>query len=291
MVVLKKIAGMKAASDKAKKRGLTIGFVPTMGFLHEGHLSLVRECRRSADVTAVSIFINPLQFGPTEDFEQYPRDLDNDSRLLEREKVDYLFCPEKEEMFPAGYKTTVEVADLQDKLCGRSRPGHFKGVATVVLKLFEIVRPDWAFFGQKDTQQALILMKMARDLNLDVKIRVLPIVRDHDGLALSSRNTYLNKEQRRSALVLIKSLKEAGARFKAGERKSGLIVRRIKDVMKSAPRARIDYVEIVDLDELNPVDFIDRDVLVALAVYVGRTRLIDNVILKTKGNTSETDHA
>jgi len=284
MIIVNKIAEMKAAAKEAKMRNRTIGLVPTMGFLHEGHLSLVRECRKSAAVTAVSIFVNPLQFGPKEDFKQYPRDPGKDARLLEREAVDYLFTPDEREMYPEGYRTTVEVAGLQDKLCGSSRPGHFKGVTTVVLKLFNIVRPDLAFFGQKDAQQAIILQKMVEDLNLDVAIRVLPIVRDRNGLALSSRNTYLDRKERQAALVLIKSLTEARLTFEKGERKSATIIRRMKDLIMQEPLARIDYIEIIDLDELSRIDLIDRDVLVAVAVYIGKTRLIDNIILEAKVN-------
>jgi pantoate--beta-alanine ligase len=282
MITLKKIAEMKAAVSETKTKGLTIGFVPTMGFLHEGHLSLVRESRKSADVTVVSIFVNPLQFGPKEDFRQYPRDPEKDSQLLEREGVEYLFFPLEREMYPDGYKTTVEVVDLQDKLCGRSRPGHFKGVTTAVLKLFHIVQPDFACFGQKDAQQAVILQKMVKDLNLDVNIRILPTVRDRDGLALSSRNSYLDKKERQAALILIKSLKVAESLFKAGERKAAVIIRRMTDTIMKEPLAKIDYVEIVDLGELDPVDTLDRDVLVAAAVYIGKTRLIDNIILKRR---------
>ncbi|MDH7512216.1 MAG: pantoate--beta-alanine ligase [Clostridiales bacterium] len=283
MRTLTRIAEMKAVVKELKAQSKSVGFVPTMGFLHEGHLSLVRECRKSADATVVSIFVNPLQFSPKEDFEDYPRDLDRDRRLLEGEGVDFLFHPESEEMYPEGYRTAVEVGGLQDKLCGRSRPGHFKGVTTVVLKLFNIVQPDMAFFGQKDAQQALILKKMVRDLNLDMEIRVLPIIRDQDGLALSSRNTYLNPEERQAALVLTRSLAQAKLMFEAGERTAGSIVTAMKNLISREPLARIDYVEIVDLDELNPVEMIDRDVLVALAVYIGKTRLIDNIIMEVKG--------
>jgi pantoate--beta-alanine ligase len=253
-----------------------------MGFLHQGHLSLVRSCRKKADVTVVSIFVNPLQFGPKEDFKDYPRDLDRDAQLLEREGVDFLFHPEADEMYPEGYKTIVEVTGLQDKLCGRSRPGHFKGVSTVVLKLFNIVQPNLAFFGQKDAQQALILKGMTRDLNLDVEIRILPIVRDPDGLALSSRNMYLDARERQAALVLTKSLAEAKRVFAKGEREAASIIATMKQLIGQEPLARLDYVEIVDLEKLNPVETIDRDVLVALAVYIGRTRLIDNTILEIK---------
>jgi pantoate--beta-alanine ligase len=284
MIVVKEIAEMKDAVKEMKARGFTIGFVPTMGFLHKGHLSLVEECRKSAAVTVASIFVNPLQFGPKEDFRRYPRDLEKDARLLEREKVDYLFVPDDREMYPEGYKTTVEVRDLQDRLCGRSRPGHFKGVATVVLKLFNIIQPDIAFFGQKDAQQALILQKMVQDLDLDVKIRIMPIIREQDGLAMSSRNIYLSEKERQAALVLAESLKKAKLMFETGERRAAEIIGRMRDIIMKDPLATLDYVEIVDLDELNPVAVMDRDVLVAVAVYFGRTRLIDNIILKVKGN-------
>lgn len=275
------IAGMKAAGIEAKAKGQTIGLVPTMGYLHEGHLSLVRECLKSADVTVVSIFVNPLQFGPHEDFRRYPRDPEQDAALLEKEGVDILFLPENREMYPEGYRTSVEVAGLQEKLCGRSRPGHFKGVATVVLKLFNIVRPDYAFFGQKDAQQVVILRKMVEDLNADVEIRSLPIIRDPDGLAMSSRNAYLSAKERGAALVLSKSLDEAHRMFEKGKRAAGPIRECISKTIAAEPLARIDYVEIVDPSSLEPVERIDGEVLVALAVYVGNTRLMDNTTLGT----------
>ena len=208
---------------------MSIGFVPTMGYLHEGHLSLVRESLRKADVTVVSIFVNPAQFGPTEDFKEYPRDLNRDSEVLEKEGVDYLFVPEADEMYSQGYKTYVEVCDLQDKLCGRSRPGHFRGVCTVVLRLFNIINPDISFFGQKDAQQAITLKKMVKELNLEVKIEVLPIIREEDGLALSSRNKYLTQEERKAALVLSKSLKEAKSIVEKGQRDSAAIIKEMKE--------------------------------------------------------------
>jgi pantoate--beta-alanine ligase len=278
------IAGMKAAVAEMRGKRRTIGFVPTMGDLHEGHLSLVRECRKRADVTVVSIFVNPLQFGPHEDFRRYPRNPERDASLLEKESVDILFLPENAEMYPEGYRASVEVAGLQDKLCGRSRPGHFKGVATVVLKLFNIVRPDYAFFGQKDAQQVVILRKMVEDLNADVEIRAMPIIRDPDGLAMSSRNTYLSAEERRAALVLSKSLEEARRTFEKGERAAGPIRERLSRTIAAEPLARIDYVDIVDLSTLKPVERIDGEALVALAVYVGKTRLIDNTILGSTGD-------
>jgi len=278
------IAGMKAAAIEARSKGKTIGFVPTMGYLHEGHLSLVRESRKSADVTVVSLFVNPLQFGPQEDFRRYPRDPERDAALLEKEGVDILFLPENREMYPEGYRTSVEVAGLQEKLCGRSRPGHFRGVATVVLKLFNIVRPDCAFFGQKDAQQVVILQKMVQDLNTDMEIRAMPIIREPDGLAMSSRNAYLSAEERRAALVLSSSLGEARRMFENGERAAGPIRERLSSAIAAESLARIDYVEIVDPSSLEPVERIDGEALVALAVYIGKTRLMDNEILGSTRN-------
>jgi pantoate--beta-alanine ligase len=277
------VAGMKAASAGLRAQARTIGFVPTMGFLHEGHLSLVRECRKKADVTVASIFVNPLQFGPQEDFRCYPRDPERDSALLEKEEVDILFLPSAREMYPEGYRTSVEVAGLQDKLCGRSRPGHFRGVATVVLKLFSIVRPNYAFFGQKDAQQVVLLRRMAEDLNLDVEIRALPIVREPDGLAMSSRNTYLSADERRAAVVLFRGLEEARRMFESGERASGRIRESLLSAIASEPLARIDYAQVVDANSLEPIEKIDGGALVALAVYIGKTRLIDNTILGLTG--------
>ena len=273
---------MKRVARALKSQGRTIGFVPTMGFLHQGHLSLVRESRKSADSTVVSIFVNPLQFGPKEDLKEYPRDIRRDSLLLEKEGVDYLFYPNSRDMYPEGYKTYVTVYDLEDKLCGRSRPGHFKGVSTVVLKLFNIVNPDLAFFGQKDAQQAIILKRMVKDLNLGVKIEVLPIIRDEDGLALSSRNIYLNSEERKAARVLLRSLKDAEILVKKGEKKSASLIERMREMIEAEPLAKIDYIEIVDLDELAPIKEIKKEALIALAVFIGKTRLIDNAIIKTK---------
>jgi pantoate--beta-alanine ligase len=282
METITKIEEMKAVVKGLKSQGKTIGFVPTMGFLHEGHLSLVRESRKRTDSTVVSIFVNPLQFGPKEDLKDYPRDMKRDSSLLEKERVDYVFYPDAKEMYPEGYKTYIEVHDLCDKLCGRSRPGHFRGVCTVVLKLFNILSPDISFFGQKDAQQAIILKRMVKDLNLGVKIEVLPILRDEDSLALSSRNIYLNPEERKAALVLNKSLKEAEMLIEKGEKKSAFIIQKIREIIEKEPLAKIDYIEIVDLDELAPLKQIEKEALIALAVFIGKTRLIDNAIVKTK---------
>lgn len=265
-----------------KSAGNSVGFVPTMGFLHQGHLSLVREAVRMADSTVVSIFVNPAQFGPQEDFKEYPRDLQRDSGLLEREGVDVVFVPDQVEMYPENFSTYVEVHGLQDKLCGRSRPGHFRGVCTVVLKLFQIVDPDMAFFGQKDAQQALIIQRMVRDLNMNVDIKVLPIIREEDGLALSSRNSYLDSEERKAAVGLFRSLRQAEQMIKDGEKNPRRIIQRMKQIIHSEPLAGMDYIEIVDLENLDPLDKIEGDVLVALAVFIGKIRLIDNLIVNLK---------
>jgi pantoate--beta-alanine ligase len=279
MRVVRSVAEMKAVSRELRERGKRIGLVPTMGYLHEGHLSLVRECRAKSDVTVVSIFVNPAQFGPKEDLGSYPRDLERDSGMLEREGVDYIFHPEPSDMYPEGYRTYVTMEDLEDRLCGRSRPGHFRGVCTVVLKLFNIVRPDAAFFGWKDAQQVIILRRMAADLDLDVRVEALPLVRAADGLALSSRNSYLSAEERKAALVLSRSLAEARRRIGEGERDAGVISRSIAEAVAAEPLARLDYIEIADPGTLRPLERIDRDALVAMAVFIGRTRLIDNFLI------------
>ncbi|NPV84346.1 MAG: pantoate--beta-alanine ligase [Candidatus Aminicenantes bacterium] len=266
-----------------KKHGRKIGFVPTMGYLHEGHLSLVRESKKRSEVTVVSIFVNPKQFGPSEDYRVYPRDLERDRALLEKEGVDLVFYPPVDVMYPEGYKTYVEVEDLQDRLCGKSRPGHFRGVCTVVLKLFNLVQPDEAYFGWKDAQQVIILQKMVEDLNVPVKIVPLPLVRDHDGLALSSRNTYLSPEERRAALVLKKSLDLAEKLILEGEKEAGRIREEMIELISAEPLARLDYVEIVKLNNLEPLERIEGEVLIALAVFIGRTRLIDNLRITSGG--------
>lgn len=277
MKVVTSVAGMTALARQWRKEGKRIGFVPTMGYLHEGHLSLVRESRKRADVTVVSIFVNPTQFGPNEDFKKYPRDLAKDSAYLEKGGVDCLFYPAAAEIYPPGYRTFIEVHGLQDRLCGRSRPGHFRGVATVVLKLFNIVGPDLAFFGAKDAQQILIIQRMTADLNLDVEVVTCPLVREADGLALSSRNAYLSPEERKAALVLSTSLRGAERAIAAGERDAAEIIAGIRSMIGAEPLARIDYVEAVDPLNLEPVAEIRGDVLIALAVYFGTTRLIDNL--------------
>ena len=280
MKIITTIGEMKAAVRVVKEREGTIGFVPTMGCLHEGHLSLVRAAGQKAGATVVSIFVNPIQFGPAEDFKAYPRDLERDAEMLDREGVDLIFHPSPGEMYPEGRRTYVEVPDLQDKLCGRSRPGHFRGVCTVVLKLFEIVRPDIAFFGQKDAQQAIILQRMVRDLDLDVRLEILPIVREADGLAVSSRNSYLSPAERLAARVLSRSLGEAEAKLGEGERRAETVLTAMREMVGRESLARIDYIEAVDTDRLELVPEIAEGTLIALAVYIGKTRLIDNLIVR-----------
>ncbi|MEW6455713.1 MAG: pantoate--beta-alanine ligase [Acidobacteriota bacterium] len=282
METYKKIKEIKKRIQFEKNKRRTIGFVPTMGYLHDGHISLIRASKKRSDVTVVSIFVNPTQFGPSEDFSQYPRDINRDKTILEREKVDLLFSPSVEEMYFEDYKTYVEVTEYQDKLCGKSRKGHFRGVATIVLKLFHIITPDIAFFGQKDAQQALVIKKMVKDLNLDIKIEVLPIVREKDGLALSSRNTYLNEEERVSAVVLYNSLLKAKELIKKGVRNCSEVISEMEKIILSSPHTRIDYIEIVN-DKLEPLEEINHNFLIALAVYIGKTRLIDNMMVKKKG--------
>lgn len=282
MKILKTIQEMKEVSAELKSSSLSIGFVPTMGSLHEGHLSLVRRSITQADCTVVSIFVNPTQFGPGEDFKRYPRDLKKDLEILEKGEVDFVFVPEVEEMYPKGYKTYVEVHELQDKLCGRSRPGHFRGVCTIVLKLFHIIKPDLSFFGQKDAQQAIILKRMVKDLDMDGKIEVLPIVRNEEGIALSSRNEYLSPEERKAVLCLSRSLKKARSMIEEGERDTERIIRGMKNIINEEPLARIDYVEIVGMEELNPLPRIENEALIAMAVFIGKARLIDNTIVHLK---------
>ena len=257
-----------------------LGLVPTMGALHEGHLSLVRAARAQCDVVAVSIFVNPAQFGPTEDLSKYPRQFERDCQLLEREGVEILFAPSVEEIYPKGAVTWVAVEGLSEKLDGRSRPGHFRGVTTIVSKLFHIFEPETAFFGQKDAAQLAVIRRMVRDLNFAVEIVACPIIREPDGLAMSSRNAYLNREERGRALALQRSLQETRRRFDGGERNSAVLISGAKEVFASEPRVVLDYFEVVDPETLEPVERISRKTLVAVAAKVGSTRLIDNVVLE-----------
>src|SRR5271166_1509176 len=279
MRICKTIDEMRAACQAARSSGQRLGFVPTMGALHEGHLSLVRAARASCDVVAASVFVNPKQFGPNEDLAKYPRDFDRDRDLLAKEGVQLLFAPSVEEMYPAGAVTWVTVEELSSKLDGSSRPGHFRGVTTIVAKLFHAVEPDAAFFGQKDAAQAAIIRRMVRDLNFPVEIAVGPIVREPDGLAMSSRNTYLDPQQRKQALVLQRSLMRVKQIAGAGEYDALRLVAAAKEVFAGEPAVRLDYFEIVDADSLDPVNDIAKGALVAVAAFVGTTRLIDNILL------------
>ncbi len=279
MKPLSTIAAVKAACRELTRSGKTLGFVPTMGALHAGHLSLVRASKSRCNVTAVSIFVNPLQFGPGEDLSKYPRPLERDLAMLEEAGADLVFLPSVEEMYPPAGKTRVIVEELSNKLDGLSRPGHFNGVTTVVSKLFEIVRPDLAFFGQKDAAQVAVLRKMVRDLDMDVELIVCPIVREKDGLAMSSRNAYLTPEQRQQALVLHRALMRVQTAADRGERDVAALCRIGEQVIAEEPAAQLDYFAIVDPETLDPVADTRRGALVAVAAYVGTTRLIDNLLL------------
>lgn len=270
----------RAACRLVRTRGRRLGLVPTMGALHEGHLSLVRAARAQCDSVVASIFVNPTQFGPKEDLSKYPRRFDRDCQLLEQEGVDIVFAPPVEEMYPSGAVTWVVVEGLSEKLDGRSRPGHFRGVTTVVAKLFHIIEPDMAFFGQKDAAQLAVIRRMVRDLNFPVEIVVCPIVREPDGLAMSSRNAYLAPEERGRALVLQRSLLQVQQRFLAGERNSGKLTSAGRLVFADEPQVRLDYFEIVDPWTLDPVADISQRTLAAAAAWVGSTRLIDNIVLE-----------
>jgi pantoate--beta-alanine ligase len=272
------IAEMKAACRQLTGSGKTVGLVPTMGALHEGHLSLVRASKSRCNVTAVSIFVNPLQFGPAEDLGKYPRTLERDTELLEQLGVDLLFLPTVDEMYPAGAKTYVLVEGLSDKLDGASRPGHFRGVSTVVTKLFEIARPACAFFGQKDAAQVAVLRKLVNDLDMDVEMVVCPIVREHDGLAMSSRNVYLTPQQRQQALVLHRALMRVQMSSDQGEHDAAKLAEIGRQVIAEEPGARLDYFAIVDPETLDSVADVGRGALVAVAAYFGTTRLIDNLL-------------
>ncbi|HSA93902.1 MAG TPA: pantoate--beta-alanine ligase [Terriglobales bacterium] len=279
MKILRTIPEMRAACRAARETGKRLGLVPTMGALHAGHLSLVRAARAQCDVVAVSIFVNPTQFGPTEDFEKYPRSLERDCELLEREAVDLVFAPAVAEMYPPGAVTWVTVEGLSQRMCGASRPGHFRGVTTVVSKLLHVVEPDAAFFGQKDAAQCTIIRKMVRDLDMGVAIVTCPIVREPDGLAMSSRNAYLDPAQRASATVLHRSLRRVEDLWKKGERGSAKLIDAAQRIFLEEPDVRLDYVEIVNNDTLDPVEGVSSGALVAVAAFVGSTRLIDNLLL------------
>jgi pantoate--beta-alanine ligase len=275
--IIHTVEWMKQVSRQARAEGRLTGFVPTMGALHAGHLSLIEAARRDASPVIASIFVNPKQFGPSEDYKKYPRDLEGDRRKLEEAGVDFLFVPPVEEVYPAGFRTSVNVEGMGDRLEGKIRPGHFRGVATVVLKLLEIVAPRFAYFGRKDAQQARIIRQMAADLALDSEIVVCPIVREPDGLALSSRNQYLSPAERKAATVLYRALSRARHAIEEGERDSMRIITAMRQELAGEPLGSPDYVEIVDADSFEPIMRLTRTCLVLLAVRFGATRLIDNM--------------
>ena len=276
MIVIETIPDMTYLRSNLKE---PVGFVPTMGYLHEGHMSLVKKARAENKSVVVSIYVNPTQFGPKEDLSKYPRDLDRDLAMLEKEGTDVVFFPSDKEMYPAGYDTWVTVENLTKPLEGDSRPTHFRGVTTIVTKLFNIVRPAKAYFGQKDAQQALVIKKMAADLNMNLKVVVCPTVREPDGLAMSSRNVYLNPEQRKAAPVLYQSLQLAKELFTGGERYSAVILEKMTVLIQKEPLANIDYISISDTETLAELKTISKSALISMAVRFGNTRLIDNVIL------------
>jgi pantoate--beta-alanine ligase len=276
MKVLYTIAEFREARSELKG---TLGLVPTMGYLHQGHLALVRQARAENDFVAVSIFVNPTQFGPTEDFNRYPRDTKRDLSLLEREKANLVFMPEASEMYPQGFSTWVDIEGITERLEGMARPGHFRGVTTVVAKLFNIVQPDTAYFGQKDVQQAIVVKKMVNELNMRVNIITVPTVREPDGLAMSSRNSYLSPDERKAATVLWQSLNLARQLFLSGEHRAEPIRQEMTKLINNEPLAQINYISIADAESLEELSQIDHPALVSLSVWIGKTRLIDNVLL------------
>ncbi|HOV90189.1 MAG TPA: pantoate--beta-alanine ligase [Syntrophorhabdaceae bacterium] len=280
MKIIKTVKEMQSQADDIRRENRKIGFVPTMGYLHEGHLALVKKAREISDVVVVSIFVNPTQFGPTEDLDKYPRDFERDRALLESEKTDIIFFPDANEMYPQGYSTYVQVRGLEDYLCGMTRKGHFIGVATVVAKLFNIVKPHYAVFGMKDFQQLKIIERMVKDLNMDLEIIPYPTVREKDGLAMSSRNTYLNPQEREKALIIYKSIETLKEMFKQGVRDADTLKKKAKEMIESAGIHRIDYISIADTETFKEVSIIKHRALYAVACFVGKTRLIDNTILE-----------
>ena len=280
MQIVKTIDEVRKQVKEWKKQGLTVGLVPTMGYLHEGHKSLIDAAVRDNDRVVVSVFVNPTQFAPNEDLESYPRDLDRDAALCDAAGAALIFHPEPEEMYLPDYSTVVDMRTLTDVLCGKTRPIHFSGVCTVVSKLFNIVQPDRAYFGQKDAQQLAVIKHMVADLNFDIEIIGCPIIREADGLAKSSRNTYLNEEERKQAVILSQALNQGKELIEDGETRASVIKQIIRDKIETMPLARIDYVEIVDFKTFKDLDEIQGEVLAAVAVYIGKTRLIDNFIIQ-----------
>jgi pantoate--beta-alanine ligase len=283
MDIINRRQRMFSISRKLRRENKTVGFVPTMGALHEGHLSLVREARQLSDVVIVSIFVNPAQFGPGEDLDKYPRDLTADAAMLAQYDVDYVFAPETQEIYGEGFSTYVYVEGVTDGLEGASRPGHFRGVATVVTILFNTVRPDFAFFGQKDAQQVAVIKRLTKDLGFETEIVVLPIVREESGLALSSRNSYLSPEDREKAAIIFRGLKEAKIAYKKGTRNAADLAQIVQKTIETEPAASIDYIAVVDRDSLQPIDKIgENEAIIAAAARFGNVRLIDNVILNRR---------
>ncbi len=280
MQVIKKIGDLRVILGEYRKSGKRIGLVPTMGYFHEGHLSLIDAIRERVDIVVVSLFVNPAQFGPDEDLECYPRDFEQDEQMAKERGVDIIFYPDKDEIYPDPFFTYVATEDLSKVLCGTSRPIHFRGVTTIVAKLFNIVQPDIAVFGRKDAQQAIIIRKMVEDLNFPVEVVIAPIVRESDGLAMSSRNTYLSPKERKQAPIIYQSLKKAVEMVQRGEPDAGGVKHSIRQQIETAPLARIEYIEIVRERDLKPVKVIEPGTFVAVAVFFGKTRLIDNVVLK-----------
>jgi pantoate--beta-alanine ligase len=286
MQVIDTVAALRQYLAGERARGKCIGLVPTMGYLHAGHLSLVHAARQECDVVVMSIFVNPRQFGPQEDLESYPRDMERDLALAREAGVDVVFAPDVDEVYPSGYQTEVMVLTLTQPLCGASRPGHFNGVTTVVAKLFNMVGPDRAYFGQKDYQQATVIQRMVTDLNMPLTIVMCPIVREDDGLAMSSRNAYLNPEERQAALVLSRALRLAQEQLIQGERQPQRLETTLRDAIGAEPLARIDYAAVCDPHTLQRVEHLSGSVLVALAVFIGATRLIDNALLDVSPDTA-----
>lgn len=279
MKLISNISALKNKIREIKRQGKSIGFVPTMGALHEGHISLMRQARKDNDVVIVSIFVNPMQFGPKEDYKKYPRTIQADMKLMAPAGVDIVFTPQAKDIFPDGFRAYVDMSGLTNVMCGKSRPGHFRGVLTVVNKLFNLVEPNIAYFGQKDYQQALLIKQMVRDLDMNLKIKVMPIIREKDGLAMSSRNAYLSPDERRQATCLSRALTKAKMMVIGSEYSSKRIITEMKKVITREKPVRIDYIVIVNTDTLEEISVIKQKVLIALAVFVGKTRLIDNLVV------------
>jgi pantoate--beta-alanine ligase len=279
MITTKSIAKIKKLVKKSKKNDKTIGFVPTMGALHKGHLSLVNKAKKESDYLVVSIFINPLQFGPSEDFKKYPRNIKKDKQLLKKHQVNLLFYPQADKIYTPDFSTFVQEKKISKKLCGKSRPGHFQGVTTIVTKLFNIVQPDLSYFGQKDYQQALIIKKIAKDLNFATKIKIAPTIREKDKLALSSRNAYLSRKERKESRAIYRALTQAKKMIKGKEKNPKIIIKEMKKIITKEPAAKIDYIEIRKAENLEKIKTIKGKAFIGVAVYFGKTRLIDNIII------------